>query len=261
MKTTSKNLITFAIDNNYIKYGEVLLRGLSQHTNNADIMCRAVNLSNENVDKLLDIHPTLQVKADNRKMSTARRLFKKLDDPTELYWTYKGRVSTTQGLKNIQRTMYSEQAVYSCHSRFKTIIETYDVYDRILCLDADTIVRRNINHMFDQHKYNSNDLYIVPIREKEMVKLFNNEGLLLINTNKQSKEFFKQIHDKIFFDDAYLDWDVDTRVLTDVYNNKPIAIGHLSTKYKDKSHLNESYMWSGDGPRKKQPKFKQVIDG
>lgn len=260
MKTTSNAAIAFAIDDNYIRYGEVLLETLRSNNINTTVICRSIDMSEQKITRLKDILPELVVIRDNNNLSTARNIFKKFDNPTEIYWTYNGRINTKEGIENIRKTMYSDRAVYSCHSRFKTIVEILPEYDRIMCLDADTIVRKNINHLFDLDAYCDNDLYIVPIRENKQTKLFNNEGLLLINNTTKAKQFFNTVHDQIFEGVNYQDWDIDTKVLTDVYKSTPIDIGHLSTSYKDKKHIDDSYMWSGDGTRKNQPRFKSIID-
>lgn len=257
MKTTSDNCIAFSVDDNYIKYAVALLRGLSQHTSGVDIVCRAIDMKEDNIELLNNTYQGLKIIRDNPGAKTKRTIFKKLDDPTELYWTYKGRINTREGIKNIQKTMYSERAVYSCHSRFKTIVELLSKYNKLMTLDVDTIVKRDINHMFTD--FNDSELYIVPIREADVVKLFNNEGLLLISNTVRSMSFFKKVHDYIYEDEKYLEWDIDTEALTTTYSDSNITIGHLDQTYKDKKHLIDSYMWSGDGPRKKEERFKQAV--
>lgn len=257
MKTTSDFCVAFSVDDNYIKYAVSLLRGLKQYCTDADIVCRAIDMCDDNIVRLEHAHDNVMIIRDNPQAKTTRTIFKKLDDPTELYWTYKGRINTREGIKNIQKTMYSERAVYSCHSRFKTIIELLPHYKRIMTLDVDTIVRSNIDHMF--RDYVDSELYIVPIREEGVVKLFNNEGLLLIANTVRALSFFNKVHDYIYTDDKHLEWDIDTEALTETYSDSNLSIGHLEQTYKDKKHLDESIMWSGDGPRKKQTRFKQAI--
>jgi lipopolysaccharide biosynthesis glycosyltransferase len=257
MKTTSDFCVAFSVDDNYIQYAMSLLRGLKQHCTGADIVCRSIDMSDDNIVKLRQIHDTVKIIRDNPHAKTTRTIFKKLSDPTELYWTYKGRINTREGIKNIQKTMYSERAVYSCHSRFKTIIELLPKYKKLMTLDVDTVIRSDIYHMFTD--YIDSELYIVPIREDGVVKLFNNEGLLLITNTARSVSFFNKVHDHIYTGDNYLEWDIDTEALTETFSNSNISIGHLEQTYKDKKHLEESIMWSGDGPRKKQTRFKQAV--
>ena len=257
MKTTSDFCVAFSVDDNYIHYATSLFQDLKQHSTNTDIICRAIDMCDDNIAKLKQSYGNVKIIRDDPHAKTTRTIFKKLDDPTELYWTYKGRINTREGNKNIQKTMYSERAVYSCHSRFKTIVELLPHYKKIMTLDVDTIVRSNIDHMF--HDYVDSELYIVPIREDGVVKLFNNEGLLLITNTMRALNFFTKVHDYIYTGDNYLEWDIDTEALTETYSSSNLSIGHLEQTYKDKKHLDESIMWSGDGPRKKQPRFKQAV--
>lgn len=254
MKITSDNCVAFSVDDNYINYALALLRGIKQHNIKADIVCRAIDM--HDTSQLVEACPSINIINDSPGLSTSKTIFKKLDDPTEIYWTYNGRVNTTEGLKNIQNTMYSERAVYSCHSRFKTICELSSEYNTILCLDADTIVKRNFDNLFDMKE---RDLYIVPVRVGEDVSIFNNEGLLLINNNQHTHEFFTAVHDGIFLSNMSTEWDADTHMLIETYKHQPISIGHLDDTYKDKKHKPESVMWSGDGPRKSEPKFKRCL--
>lgn len=254
MKITSDSCVAFSVDDNYINYALALLRGIQKHNIKADIICRAIDM--RDTSQLIEACPSINIINDSPGLSTSKTLFKKLDDPTEIYWTYNGRTNTSEGLKNIQNTMYSERAVYSCHSRFKTICELLSEYSTMLCLDADTIVRKNFDNLFDKKEC---DLYIVPVRVGEDISIFNNEGLLLINNNQNTREFFLKVHDGIFLSNMSTEWDADTHVLLETYEQQSISVGHLDDTYKDKKHHPGSVMWSGDGPRKSEPKFKRCL--
>lgn len=242
------NAVAFSVDDNYMHYGVKLVDSLLEHDTDATIICRAICMSDENKKTLRDKNVKLIV--DDVNLSAARTIFKKYHDPAEIYWTYKGDLHTNKGIENIRKTMYSPRAAYSCHSRFKTIIEVLPEHDMLLCLDADTIVKKCINRLFDKKQ---SDMYVVPYGENE--HLFHNEGLLLINNTQNSIDFYNKIHDGIFTDDNYLEWDIDTEVLSRVYESHDIKIGKISKKYKDKKHADDAYMWSGDGPRKYKQTF------
>ena len=253
----NKHAIAFSVDDNYMHYAIALLKSLIKHETRAVIYVRGVNLKQANIDCLKSIGPNINIIPDNMQHLNSRKvLMKKLLDPEELFWTYSGNVFKRKGVKNIIKTMYSELAAYSCHSRFKTICELITEHDTVLCLDADAVVNKNFDHIFE---LDTNDLYVVPYGEEQ--QLFHNEGLLLVNNTNNSKQFFENVKQRLFDEQQrWLDWDADTQVLTDVYNNKKISIGHLDDVYKDKKHLHESYMWSGDGPRKQYKTFQQRVD-
>ena len=251
-----RNAIAFSVDSNYLSYAHTLIKSSQSCHVSADMICRGINLSDEEVMALKGIDPSINIIRDNVNLNTKKVLMKDLPNPEELYWTYEGTVYDSIGMKNIMKTMYSELAAYSCHSRFKTITETLATdIDTLLCLDADTYINKNIDELFGKSEC---DMYVVPYGHDR--RLFHNEGLLLINNTERSREFFTRVESKIFSGRTYHGWDIDTKVLTEVYNDIDINIGMIDDTYKDKQHLLESHMWSGDGPRKDYPTFKRKID-
>lgn len=249
------NIIAFSVDSNYIKYALALVRSIEENDVTAKIVCRGVNLKNKDKNEILNVNNNVEFIDDQIKLSKARVLMKTYNDLSETFWTFKGDVYSLQGLEKVKKTMYSAHAAYACHSRFKTIIELLDTpCDRLMCLDADTIVNKNFDHVWDKTDY---DLCVVPSGKKQ--DLFHNEGMLLINNTDMSRRFFKAIHDKIFDGDKYLEWDADTEILSETYNDIQLEIHKIDKSYKDKLHKPDSYMWSGDGPRKKNKKFRQKL--
>lgn len=249
------NAIAFSVDSNYLNYAKALIRSKQECNVSANMICRGINLSDDEAAELREIHPGIEIIRDNVGLSTKKVLMKDLPDPGELYWTYEGNVYDSIGMKNIMKTMYSELAAYSCHSRFKTITETLETdINTLLCLDADTYINKNIDELFQRDEC---DMYVVPYGKDR--QLFHNEGLLLINNTATSRKFFARVEEKIFTGETYHGWDIDTEVLTEVYDDININIGMIGDTYKDKQHLQESHMWSGDGPRKNFPTFKQKI--
>lgn len=249
-------VIAFSVDSNYMAYAKALINSAEERGVSADIFCRGINLTSEEADSLESLSNRVHVLRDDvPELSNKKVLMKKLEDPDELFWTYDGGVYDSIGMKNIIKTMYSELAAYSCHSRFKTIRELLNKgVGQLLCLDADTYINRNIDDIFTHQE---KDLYVVPTGVDR--KLFHNEGLLLINNTPASKSFFNQVESKMFNGNTFHEWDVDTKILTSTYEIIDIDIGFLDKSYKDKQHLEESHMWSGDGPRKSYPTFQQRL--
>lgn len=250
------SIIAFSVDNKYINYASALVKSIRDHEISAGVVCRSIGLTQKNKDRLIRVNPEVQFIDDDTKLSRKRTLMKQYHDRAELYWTYSGSVYDMKGLRNITRTMYSPQMAYSCHSRFLTITELLDTkIERLLCLDADTIVNKNFDVLWEETDY---DLCVVPYGTEQT--LFNNEGLLLIGNTPDSKIFFGEVKKRLFDDEAFFEWDADTDVLHEVYDEHPINIKKIDKAYKDKHHKPDSYMWSGDGPRKNTNKFRSMID-
>ena len=256
MITEHSNIIAFSVDNKYIDYASALVKSIHDHKISAGVVCRSIGLNQKNKDRLTRLNPTVQFIDDTTKLSRKRTLMKQYHDRAELYWTYSGSVYDMKGLRNITRTMYSPQMAYSCHSRFLTITELLGTkIDRLLCLDADTIVNKNFDVLWDVTDY---DLCVVPYGTEQT--LFNNEGLLLVNNTPTAAAFFKEVKERLFDKETFYEWDADTDVLHEVYDECPINIKKIDKSYKDKHHKPDSYMWSGDGPRKNTNKFRNIIN-
>jgi hypothetical protein len=159
------------------------------------------------------------------------------------------------GSKNIKRLLYSKRSVYTCHSRFKTISMLLNKgYSTVLSLDVDTVVIRDINHMFNNHEY---DVSIVPTYINGNTELWYNEGLLHISNTPQSVLFFKEVEDFIFDSDRYFEWNIDSEALGECFAGRQnLRVGYLDDAYKDKEFDDDSYMWSGDSINKYNDKFK-----
>jgi len=199
------------------------------------------------------VYPKIKIKHDNPVLSKKKTLLKDLG--MALSYTYKGNFNNSEGINNIRKTLYSPRAAYTCHSRFKTIVELLELgYECIVYIDADTIFNKCIDILFESTEC---DLRVVPITQSGETYMFRNEGLLVINNGNYIRDYFTTIRDHIFNGDDYLDWDIDTIALQQFYSEE-IKVGFLDDKFKDRLHHDESYMWSGDGIHKYKPKFESL---
>lgn len=105
------NAVVFSVDDNYMHYAIKLVDSLIAHAVDATIICRAICMSDNNKKSLVD--KNVQVIVDDVDLSSARTIFKKYQDPAEIYWTYNGDLHTNKGIENIRKTMYSPRAAYS----------------------------------------------------------------------------------------------------------------------------------------------------
>jgi hypothetical protein len=244
----NKNIISFATDSNYISYAVKLLASLKRVGSEADVLCRCVDM--DDISDICRAYPEIKIKHDNPGLSKKRTLLKNLG--MALPYTYKGNFNTTQGIDNIRKTLYSPRAAYTCHSRFKTIVELLELgYECIVYIDADTIFNKCIDALFESTEY---DLRVVPTTHAGKTYMFRNEGLLVINNRDYIHEYFTTVRDHIFNGDDYIDWDIDSLALQQFYSEE-IKVGLLDDKFKDRLHHHESYMWSGDGINKYKDTF------
>ena len=265
-KCINKSAITISTDYNYITYLKRALDTLYKHGTIADVYVYAVNFTDDQINEL-DVY-NIQIIRDNKHtLSTCKNMVKDMEiEDTEMYHGVLSDVG-----KHLKSLLYSEQSVYTCHSRFKSINILLDKgYKNILCVDADTLFNKNIDHMFDK---TDKDMYVVPeiIKEEdfyietghnnvpvswELIKnspertymnFFGNEGMLFINNTKKTISFFNDVHNFIFTGNKWCEWDADADALDNIMSIKPIDIGVLDFNYKDSYCDVESYIWSGDG--------------
>lgn len=254
MKTILNNAITCSTDYNYIHYLYKLVDSLHVNNTDADIFVRLVDftpaqfkevkskISNKRVEYILD-EPNLSNRKDILK-----------DVDCAMHYVYGVDVCKT-GSKNIKKLLYSKRSVYTCHSRFKTINMLLDKgYSNVLSLDVDTVVVKDINHMFDNHVY---DVSIVPTYIDGGIELWYNEGLLHICNTPQSVIFFKDVESFIFNSGRHFEWNIDSEALGKCFaRRQDLRIGYLDDAYKDREFNDDSYMWSGDSIGKYNEKFK-----
>lgn len=197
------------------------------------------------------------------------------DDTASVYFHYGvGR----DNLRDLVKLLYSPRSVYTCHSRFKTINELFNRgYDKILCLDVDTIVNGDINHMFDlvnnydmmtiitkvepgeTIEYHGNSKYIN--ESSTCMNCMFNEGMILINNTHRSRELWRDVSSYIFTEDRWRKWNVDSMILNQLLNNKHdnVSIFECDNKYKSSTCDEQAFMWSGESITKSNPKFIQKV--
>ena len=250
MKTILNNAITCSTDYNYIHYLFKLLDSINKNKVDADIFVRLVDFTIDQVNEVKLLYDANFI-IDDPDLSNKKDILK--DVSHAMHYTY-GLDLLKTGKKNIKKLLYSKRSVYTCHSRFKTINKLLsDGYKNILSLDVDTIVKKDINHLF---KNNDKDLWVVPTIEEGIEYYFHNEGLLLINNNDKTQVFFKDVEDYIFNQNKRcFEWNIDSEALENVYKDNKIELGFLDNSYKDKKFSDDAYMWSGDTTNKFDNKF------
>lgn len=245
----NKNVIAFGTDSKYIHYAIQLLKSLKYVGTAADIVCKCVDVSETDIHD--HVFKDVNIIFDNPGLSSKKSLMKNLG--LALHYTYGSNTHSKQGIDNMRKALYSPRAAYTCHSRFQTITELLAKgYNCVVYIDTDTIFNKNIDILFDDVSY---DVRVVPTIDKGVTYMFRNEGLLVINNTPASRKFFSDVSKYIFYDDGYLDWDIDSTALQKLYTND-IRVGFLDDSFKDRTCSSNAYMWSGDGINKYKNTFK-----
>jgi lipopolysaccharide biosynthesis glycosyltransferase len=159
----------------------------------------------------------------------------KLDDQTKLKWN------------NIE---YTPKKAYCANIRVKVINDLIKFNPWILYIDADSIVRNNLDNLFSIIK--TNDLCANYCDKKSFYRngFRIRTGILGIKNNSLMINFFNIYSKKI----KLFDWFSDQDTLQDVYlefkNN--IKFYKLGMEYIDWKFNNQSIIWTGKGESKYQ---------
>jgi hypothetical protein len=231
-----------------------LVDSLQVNNTDADIFVRLVDFTPAQFEEVRStiLNDRVRYIHDKPNLSNRKDILK--DVSSAMHYVYEVDVCKT-GSKNIKKLLYSKRSVYTCHSRFKTInMLLNEGYTNVLSLDVDTVINKDINHMFHDHLY---DVSIVPAYIDDKIELWFNEGLLHIGNTPESIGFFKNVEDFIFGSGRYFEWNIDSEALGKCFTQRPgLRVGHLDDTYKDREFNDDSYMWSGDSVCKYNEKFK-----
>ena len=159
-------------------------------------------------------------------------------------------------VKSVDVTKYSEEAVYTCHSRFLNLITLLKREldgTIVLCIDVDTMFKQKINDQL-VNEMKDYDLMIY----EDVNGDYNEEGCFVVKNGPEIRNFIDSIY-KIVSDNCN-DWDIDGKAFKLILKNTHLKVKQLDiTKYKDKKLTDESILWSGDSHVKNNLKFKSNL--
>jgi len=217
-----------------------LINSIKKNSPECNLYVRLVNVDD---DQLFDIWSTgIQVVSDRVFLNNSKNKIKSLSDNQTSFW--KGDIPK-------RSLLYSDEISYTCHSRFKNILELLDNgIDNIFCVDVDFIVRGNISELSNLE----NDIHIKHTETTNGIE-FKDEDAIFVKNTKRSKEFFSEVYSKVNSNVEY--WDADTIALNETYEmmKSNVKIHQLDLKYKDYELCDDSPVWSGDGGAKFTDKF------
>jgi len=258
----SNIIITFSFNDKYKIFCDLLCDSITRNVGHAyTIVCRCVNVSDHNVKILRNKYPAVNFIIDNQNLSTELR-YTKQQIPRDnnkhssiiTDRKYRKKLFNSGVYKhNVDVTKYSEEIVYTCHSRFANILyimQSAETDDVILCIDVDSVVNRDL---IDIHEdIGGDDIMIY----KDMNDEFTEEGCFVIKVNKRTEQFITNVNNMI--QQNATDWDVDGIAIKkniDQLNYTQLDIH----KYKNKFFSPYSIIWSGDSHVKNDARWKQLL--
>ncbi|MAK54575.1 MAG: hypothetical protein CML17_01775 [Pusillimonas sp.] len=252
----SKIIVTFSFNNDYVSYGKLLCKSIIESGSNVKVFARCVNVDIKNIKNLKKLYPKFTFFEDNRILDKEKKFLKneipKNENLSPIYNKELRKYVTKN--KNYNVTKFSEESVYTCHSRFLNILKILKDEPKntiILCIDVDTIFKNRINEDILNDMINCNLMIYKNINGE-----YNEEGCFILKNSDKINLLFENLN-KIIQND-FLNWDIDgyafKKLLT---KNKTIKIKQLDiSKYKDKKLTDKSLLWSGDSHVKNNLKFR-----
>lgn len=243
-----KNKWVVCASSNDAYFSHLLSLIISFGKNNDGIFSvRAVNMSKENINRLKSI-PYVRIKEDNSKLSRKKNILSR------------GVDGLHPRMNSLRARLCSEDHCYCAHSKFKNAVELLNEgFEKVLILDADTIIRKKIDSLFDMV-----DDYDLAVDFSKVGpgciipegQLSFKEGLMLIKNTEICRGFFKKINLKLdqlrSSRSSLYDIDSDHILMAHFFEKikNEIRIKRIPSTYKDTDFKDESHMWSGKGDRK-----------
>jgi len=242
-----KITVSCGCDDNYYHHARVLIQSINKHSPNVDIELTGVNLSRNNIDDA----ELLGVKIVNDRVNL-----------TDMKILIARGIDLKHPRMNGYRTrLVSPFVCYTVHSKFYNAHRLLTQgMDNILIMDADAIVRGDLNSMLkllDNHDLAVNYDTRRPGGMLPVEYPVFKEGVMLVKSCETTKLFFKKIAEQLkeltFTNNSkHLDIDSDSEIMGKVYHEmKPsIRLTNIPTIYKDTEFNEDSIIWSGKGDRK-----------
>jgi hypothetical protein len=151
-------------------------------------------------------------------------------------------------------------ARYASNKKYEALYEALSFSDNIILTDADTIIRKNIDDIFDGIK--DIGVFNCDLDPKKLehvqyyMKKFNHSfpeymfqgGMLLVKRNKKTIAVAEKL--KNFFCDDEFMYKPNEYIVSHTLQNSDLKIKILDNTYKDFTLKRDSHVWSGRGKAK-----------
>ncbi len=251
------NVIACAADTKYLKrYGIPFLESIYQ--TNPDLAVHIVLVDVDDEAIAAAANPNVTVTNVTRNLSTKPEHQAYLKEHQTGKYVNAGEAHdfySRPGPENIlQRVrMYSDLSLFCIYSKYYCAKMLLERYDKVLLLDVDALVKRDLSELFDIA-----DTCDIATRQDVPVngeyRIFN-EGVVVVKSNDRTKTFMRDIMS--YYTQNGLDkhnFQADQMFFREEYYEQNIGIHFhdLDGKYKDEEFRDDSVIWSGCGDRKRE---------
>jgi hypothetical protein len=248
-------VITTTIDINYLNYLYCLLSSISRNSPSTFVHCRLVNIDDQEIlNKIKSIHSRVIIECDSSNLSTKR---KNLRARGELLYGQSIKDCLTQKYKKgVPRFLCSDLQCYTSNTRFRNFKKLFEEgYEDVIYLDADTIVRKNLEEL---HEHLSSDICCnISYCERYPNTRCWECSFLYIKRNHNTINFINDVIAETESD--MYNWDSDQIALEKVYSSRysdRVSLEDDIKHIEDLSALHggelsdNSFIWAGSGSTK-----------
>ena len=161
-------------------------------------------------------------------------------------------LSKEKTLLSLDNHYYSEEQAYSAKIRFIDIFNLLNTRSyNILSLDADSIVRYNLDNLDNLLKHNDILAHLVLKSAKPHYRI--KAGVVYAKNNDNSKRFFKHVSNYLSTGNNLTTWFSEQVALYNAYNLKLAEFSNLPMSYIDWEFNKDSIIWTAKGSTKSNP--------
>ena len=250
MTGTRLQVIT-TTDSNYLDKYLILLKSLTRNASSCDIHVRLVHGTDDEAAKILSINGNTNIIRDETALNCNKTILNPGMDPFH------------PSMKSLRTRLLSEKVIYCAMSKFgnaRFLLESG--YDNILAIDADSIVRKDLNELVELiqiYDFMARIETRVPTAFIDPNETMLSEGVMCFRNTPASTIFVEEMASRIEQargTDLY-NWSMDTIMLVSVFKKyKPtLKFNGLPHSYKDITYNNNTHIWSGQGSGKNDEKY------
>lgn len=243
--------IAVTTDSNFLYYTVVLIKSIIANTDSCLgwLFVRLVDCDNNIHNIVKSISPKIRIIIDNANLSRKNTIMMRGVDVNHPRFS------------SLRARLCSPHHCYCAHSKFSNLQELLNLeLDNILILDADKIVRRNLEplvsnlYSYDMCLKRENISTFLDIRGMRIYS----EAVMVFKNTQHTRMFARTLLDEYNEVKKTSKFDIDsdtTSLAKTVHKYSCVSILDMPPEYQDTSMSDDSYIWSGQANVKQSDRF------
>lgn len=247
-------VITTTIDSNYLNYFLVFSKSMETNSPDIPLHVRLVGeFSEDQIKSIESSNKNIIIQFDGEKLSKVRKNLRGMGE-----FLYGSSILDCISVKTnkFPRFLCSDQQCYTSNTRFRNPIYLLDLYESVIYMDADTIVRKNLRDIHNQLMDYDVCCNVSNCKRYPNERCWECSFMFF----KRSKNCINFLHDvKELTESDMMNWDSDQISIEVTYTDKYKSVLSLNENIKSiedvgplhsRSFSEEAYIWAGSGKTK-----------